>query len=155
MELGFLAAVPSGTSTEQEVTWYYFCTGEEVERVESTAVRYLMQRITHRPCTLECTRQMLVSGRCIYTPPLFNYSHTEASAGRWDSSKYCICAQKWCQYAKLQFGLGFHAIPTKIQKYSLIYHCSVVLRSLIYLMIECHCLWIYNQRSFNVASKFL
>ena len=80
MELGFLPVVASGTSTEQEVTWYYFCTGEEVERMEYTVVWYLMQRMLPRPCTLECTQeQVLVSGMHIYIPALFNCSHTAGS----------------------------------------------------------------------------
>ena len=41
MELGFPARVPSGTSTEPEVGVQYIYTGGEVERMESTAVRYL------------------------------------------------------------------------------------------------------------------
>ena len=55
MELEFLAVVSRGTFTEQEVRVWYFCKGEEVERKESTVVRYLMQWILLRPYTLECT----------------------------------------------------------------------------------------------------
>ena len=43
MELEFLALVSSGTFREQEVRVWYFCTGEEVERKESTVVWYLIQ----------------------------------------------------------------------------------------------------------------
>ena len=41
MEVGFPARVVSGTSTEPDVRVWYFCTGGEVEQMESTAVRYL------------------------------------------------------------------------------------------------------------------
>ena len=34
---------------------WYICTAEEVERVESTTVRYLMQCMSPRPYSLECT----------------------------------------------------------------------------------------------------
>ena len=63
MELEFLAVVPSGTSTEPQVRVWNFCTAEEVERMESTAVRYLMQWMLPRPYTLECTQQALVSAK--------------------------------------------------------------------------------------------
>ena len=43
MELEFLAVVTGGTSTEQEVRVWYVCRGGEVEKKESTIVRYLMQ----------------------------------------------------------------------------------------------------------------
>ena len=33
-----------------------------MECLESTVVRYLMQGMSHRPYTLECTQQTLVSG---------------------------------------------------------------------------------------------
>ena len=69
MELEFLAVVASGTSTEQEVIWRYFCRGGEVERMEFTAVRYLMSWMSLRPYTLECTQQALVSGTCMLIPP--------------------------------------------------------------------------------------
>ena len=55
MELEFLAVVTSGTFIEPEVAWWYACNAEEVEQRESTAVRYLMQRMLSRPYTLECT----------------------------------------------------------------------------------------------------
>ena len=43
MEVEFLAVLSSGTSTEPEIIWWYFCTGGEVEWMEFTAVRYLIQ----------------------------------------------------------------------------------------------------------------
>ena len=64
-KLKFLALVMSGTSTEQEIIWRYFCTGGEVERMEFTAVWYLIERVMSRPHILECTQQALVSGTYI------------------------------------------------------------------------------------------
>ena len=66
MELEFLAVVTKRTCTEQEVIWWYVCTGGEVEWMEFTAVRYLMQWISSRPYTLECTQQVLVSSTRMY-----------------------------------------------------------------------------------------
>ena len=43
MELELPALVPGGISTETEVRWWYVCTVQEVERMGSTAVRYLIQ----------------------------------------------------------------------------------------------------------------
>ena len=43
MELELPALVPGGISTEPEVRWWYVCTVQEVERMGSTAVRYLIQ----------------------------------------------------------------------------------------------------------------
>ena len=43
IELEFLAVESTGTFTEPEVTWWYACNAEEVERREPTAVWYLMQ----------------------------------------------------------------------------------------------------------------
>ena len=60
MELEFLVRVNSAISTEAEVRWYYICIAEEVEKKESTAVRYLIQWMLPRPYTLECTLQTLV-----------------------------------------------------------------------------------------------
>ena len=60
MEVGFLVREISGTSSEPEVRWWYFCIVEEVERKGSTAVRYLMQRLLPKLSTLECTQQALV-----------------------------------------------------------------------------------------------
>ena len=52
--------------TEQEVRWWYVWITEEVERKGSTAVRYLIQWMLHRPYTLVCTQQtlVLVSNTC-------------------------------------------------------------------------------------------
>ena len=61
MELEFPAQVDGGTSTEPEVIVWYVYTGGEVERMGSTAVRYLIQQMLYRPYTLECTQQTLVS----------------------------------------------------------------------------------------------
>ena len=72
MELEFPAVVNNGISTDPEVRWWYVCNVEEVERMGSIAVRYLMQCTSPRPYTLECTQQALVSGTCTL---LFNYSH--------------------------------------------------------------------------------
>ena len=71
MKLGFLAVVPSGSSTGQEVRVQYFFTGGEVEWMESTVVRYLMQWISLRPYTLECTQQALVSAKDWVVPVSF------------------------------------------------------------------------------------
>ena len=43
MELNFPVRLYGGIFTKQEVRVWYFCSGEEVERMESTTVRYLMQ----------------------------------------------------------------------------------------------------------------
>ena len=61
MELPFKAVVGSGISTEPEVQWWYVCIGGEVERKGSTTVRYLIQQMSPRPYTLECTTQAVVS----------------------------------------------------------------------------------------------
>ena len=58
MELEFPAMV---TSTEPEVRWWYVWTADRVERMESTAVRYLIQWMLPRLYTLECTQQAGVS----------------------------------------------------------------------------------------------
>ena len=58
-----LHQVSSGTSSEPEVRWWYVWTVEEVEWKGSTTVRYLMQWMSPRPYTLECTQQALVSGQ--------------------------------------------------------------------------------------------
>ena len=52
----------SGISTEPEITVWYLCTEGEVERMESTAVRYLMLWVLSRQYTL---KQPLVSNLCI------------------------------------------------------------------------------------------
>ena len=52
----FPAVVANGISTEPGVRWWYVCTVEEVERVGSTAVRYLIQQVLIRPYILECTQ---------------------------------------------------------------------------------------------------
>ena len=65
MDLEFLALVGSGSSTEQEVRWGYFCTGGEVEWKEFTAVKYLMSRISSREYTLECTQKALVKDQYV------------------------------------------------------------------------------------------
>ena len=65
MELEFKAVVANGTSTEPEVIWWYFCTGGEVERMEFTAVLYLIKMVMIRAHTLECTQKVQVSGTCI------------------------------------------------------------------------------------------
>ena len=62
MELEFPAVVASGIFTEPEVKWWFKCTAEEMGRMGSTTVRYLMQRMLTRPYTLECIQQALVSG---------------------------------------------------------------------------------------------
>ena len=62
MELEFLAVVANGISTEQEVIWWYFCRGEEMEWMVFTVVWYQLQWTLLRPYTLECTQQVLVSG---------------------------------------------------------------------------------------------
>ena len=64
MEVKFAMQATSGISTVTEVRWWYVCIAEEVEMRGSTAVRYLMQWILPRPCTLECTQQAVVSGIC-------------------------------------------------------------------------------------------
>ena len=53
--------------TEQEVRWWYVWTVEEVERMGSTAVRYLIQWMSSRIYILDCTRQtpVLVSNTCM------------------------------------------------------------------------------------------
>ena len=61
MELDFLVRGTSGTSTEPEVRWWYSCIVEEVEWRGSTTVRYLIQCMSPRTYTLECTQQTLVS----------------------------------------------------------------------------------------------
>ena len=43
MELQFPVMVTNRISTEAEVRWWYSCITEEVERMGSTIVRYLMQ----------------------------------------------------------------------------------------------------------------
>ena len=72
MKLDFPAMVNSGISTEPEVRWWYFCNVEEVEWMESTAVRYLTQWMLPRPYTFECTQQtsaMVSNTRLVwYTP---------------------------------------------------------------------------------------
>ena len=60
MELEFPALVISGISTEPEGRWWYVWTVEEVKRMGSTAVRYLMQWMLPRPYTLEFTQQAVV-----------------------------------------------------------------------------------------------
>ena len=59
MKLEFLAVVTTGTSTEQEVGRWYFCTEGEVEQVESTVVLYLGKR-SFIIFTLECIQLVLV-----------------------------------------------------------------------------------------------
>ena len=49
MELSFKALVNSGISTEPGVKWWYICDVEEVERMGSTTVRYLIQQMSPRP----------------------------------------------------------------------------------------------------------
>ena len=66
MEVGFSILVSSGTSTEQEVRVWYVYTAGEVEWMESTIVRYLMQWMLSRLYTLECTQQTLVSHWVVY-----------------------------------------------------------------------------------------
>ena len=68
MELKSPVRVASGVSTEPEVTCWYVSTAEEVERMGSTAVRYLIHSMLPRPYTLDCTQQtlVLVSGN-VYT----------------------------------------------------------------------------------------
>ena len=61
MELEFPAVVNSGISTEPEVRWWYVWTADKVERMGSTAVRYLIQWMSTRTYTLECTQQAGVS----------------------------------------------------------------------------------------------
>ena len=77
MELEFSALVTNRISTEPEVRWWYFCNVEEVEWMESTAVRYLIQWRLPRPYTLERTQQVMVSNTRLvwYTLALFNYCH--------------------------------------------------------------------------------
>ena len=55
MELEFLVVVSSGTSTEPEVRWWYFCSAGEEEQLESTTVMYM------KTYMLECTQPILVS----------------------------------------------------------------------------------------------
>ena len=55
MELEFLVVVDSGTSTEPEVGWQYFCTAGEEELLESIAVIYVQTYM------LECTQPILVN----------------------------------------------------------------------------------------------
>ena len=57
IEVEFPAMEPCGVSTKPEVRWWYVCTVQEVERMGSTAVRYLIQQMSSRPYTLECTQQ--------------------------------------------------------------------------------------------------
>ena len=61
MELEFPAVVSSQIFTEPEVRWWYFWTANKVERMGSTTVRYLIQWMSTRKYTLECTLQALVS----------------------------------------------------------------------------------------------
>ena len=66
----------SGISTAPEVKWWYTCTGGEVERMGSTAVRYLMQWVLIRRYTLECTQEVSVTVTCTLLIVLFNYGRT-------------------------------------------------------------------------------
>ena len=61
MELEYSVQAHGGTSTEPEVRWWYSCRGEEVERMGSTAVWYLMQQMISRLYTLEYTQEVPVS----------------------------------------------------------------------------------------------
>ena len=61
MELEFRVRGTSGTSTEAEVRWWCSCIVEEVEWRGSTTVRYLIQCMSLRTYTLECTQQTVVS----------------------------------------------------------------------------------------------
>ena len=87
--------VRSGSSTEPEVRWWYAWTAEEVEWKESTAVRYLMQRMLPRPYTLECTQQALVSGYVLC-------STAASSCGRVNCDKQDFSLfnrlQKFCRF---------------------------------------------------------
>ena len=74
MELEFLPKVANGIWTETEVTQWYVCIAEEVERMGSTAVKYLIQWMSPRPYTLECTQQTPVMVSSIYTDTLLFYS---------------------------------------------------------------------------------
>ena len=55
MELELLVVVNSGTSTEPDVRWWYFCSAGEEEQLESIAVMYM------KTYMLECTQPVLVS----------------------------------------------------------------------------------------------
>ena len=55
IKLEFPATLHRGISTETELRWWYSCIVEEVERMGSTAVRYLIQWMLPRTYTLECT----------------------------------------------------------------------------------------------------
>ena len=55
MELELLVVVNSGTSTEPDVRWWYFCSAGEEEQLESTTVMYM------KTYMLECTQPILVS----------------------------------------------------------------------------------------------
>ena len=61
MELEFPAVVSSRISTEPEVRWWYVWTANEVERMGSTAVRYLIRWTLPRTYPLECTQHAGVS----------------------------------------------------------------------------------------------
>ena len=61
MELELLKMLSGGISIEIESRWWYLCIAEEVERMGSIVVRYLIQGMCYRPYTLECTTPVLVS----------------------------------------------------------------------------------------------
>ena len=85
MELEFPAVVTGGISTETEMKWWYVWTADKVERMESTAVRYLIQWMLYRPYTLECTQQAGVSD-IVSTLLLFNFTAVlTCVAEEWES----------------------------------------------------------------------
>ena len=73
MEPGFQALLNSGSSSEPEVRWWYFCTAGEVEWMESIAAIYLVKMKTHTDFMLECIQPLLVGILIIACSNLLKY----------------------------------------------------------------------------------
>ena len=103
MELEFPAVVNSGISTEPEMRWWYVWTADEVERMGSTAVRYLIQWMSTRTYTLECTQQAGVSDIvhfCLFTAML------TCVAAEWESH----CQQAWLLLSSVLYRVNVSSI---------------------------------------------
>ena len=84
MEQELLQILSGGISIEIEMRWWYLCIAEEVERMGSIVVRYLIQGMCYRPYTLECTTPVLVSD-------IVHCAAVRARARGWDYFFFSLC----------------------------------------------------------------